>query len=226
MRLLIVEDDEPLSAALGKGLKEAGFEVARVGSVAAARRALAAGRPDLVVLDLGLPDESGIGLLRELAAAKPPLPVIVSTARGEVADRVEGLEGGADDYLVKPYAFAELLARIRVQLRHAARPTGTARRMADLELDLRGRTVTRGGRRLDLTPREFDLLAYLVEAEGKVVTRDMLARDVWHVRSRMTSMDNVIDVHISRLREQLDKGAPTRLLHTIRGAGFRLGETP
>jgi DNA-binding response OmpR family regulator len=151
------------------------------------------------------------------------LPVIITTARSSISDRVGGLESGADDYLVKPYAFEELLARIRIQLRHLER-VQLQRTVGDLKVDLPSRTATRGEQVLDLTPREFDLLAYLASLRGEVATRDMIQREVWNVHSAMASMENVLDVHVSRLRQKLqaDGGAP--LLHTIRGVGLVLKE--
>lgn len=178
-----------------------------------------------MILDLGLADGDGLVWLKELRAGGNPIPVLITTARGGIEQRVRGLELGANDYLVKPYAFAELLARIHVQLRHP-HPQTPRQRLADLVLDARTRTATRGSRQIDLTPREFDLLAYLLDANGGVVTRDMLARDVWRLRSWTRSMDNVIDVHVSRLREKIDKNQSARLLHTLRGVGFVLKENP
>lgn len=223
--ILVVEDDSHLAASLRQGLQERGFEVACVKSLQDARATLGRGSFDLVVLDLGLADADGLTLLEELRAGDNPIPILITTARGGIEQRVRGLELGADDYLVKPYAFAELLARIHVQLRHQHQPP-PRQRLADLVIDARTRTATRGGRLIDLTPREFDLLAYLLDANGGVVTRDMLARDVWRLHSWTRSMNNVIDVHISRLRDKIDKSHPARLLHTLRGVGFVLKENP
>jgi DNA-binding response OmpR family regulator len=221
--IMVVEDDAPLAANLAHGLAEAGYAVTCAASAAEALRAMAGDRPRLVLLDLGLPDADGLAFLRALRQRDPHLPVIVATARDRIADRVAGLEGGADDYLVKPYAFEELLARIRTQLRHARRNL-TELRVGDLAVDLKARAAHRAGRTLDLTPREFDLLAHLASLGGEVASREALQREVWKVTSRMTSMDNAIDVHISRLRQKLEEGGGSPLLHTVRGVGFVLRE--
>jgi two-component system copper resistance phosphate regulon response regulator CusR len=207
-----------------QGFREQNFEAELAGSLAAARSRLAQGGINLVVLDLGLPDGDGFELLRDLAKLPELPPVLITTARGELDERLRGLEGGAEDYLVKPYAFAELLARVRILLRRTEPRAGGTLRVSDLELDTLTRRATRAGAPLDLTPREFDLLAHLALARGAVVTREMLARSVWQQRSWTASMDNVIDVHISRLREKVDKTAPVKLLHTVRGVGFMLKE--
>ena len=219
--ILLVEDDHSLSTHLAEGLREEGFEVQSAGTARAAEEALRKETPSLVLLDLGLPDDDGMSLLARLRREQPHLPVIISTARGGVKDRVAGLETGGDDYLVKPYAFGELLARIRVQLRHAERSAKNFH-VADVVVDLQNQTVTRAGRPLDLTPREFSLLSFLISLRGEVATRDMLARQVWRVHSRMTSMDNVIDVHVSRLRQKIDEGREEPLIRTVRGVGFAM----
>lgn len=222
--LLLVEDDQTLGASLVQGFREQQFAVELAGTLAAARARLARGGVDLVLLDLGLPDGDGLELLGELTQLPEPPAVLITTARGELDERLRGLEGGAEDYLVKPYAFAELLARVRVLLRRTQPRAESTLRVGDLELDTLARRATRGGAPLDLTPREFDLLAHLALARGGVVTREMLARSVWQQRSWTASMDNVIDVHISRLREKVDKAATVKLLHTVRGVGFVLKE--
>lgn len=222
-RIVLVEDDENLAGSLMKGLKEAGYACAAAGRVSEAKALLGEERPALVLLDMGLPDGDGADLLEFIRAMDAELPVIITTARSGVNDRVGGLEDGADDYLVKPYAFEELLARIRIQLRHSDR-VRLQRTVGDLTIDLPSRSASRAGRLLDLTPREFDLLAYLVSLRGEVATRQMLQEEVWNVRSAMTSMANVIDVHISRLRQKLEVPGETPLLHTVRGVGFILKE--
>jgi two-component system copper resistance phosphate regulon response regulator CusR len=221
--ILIVEDDEALAGRLAQGLEEAGFTCRTAGRIADAETALGERVPRLVLLDMGLPDGDGTELLKLVRSRYGPLPVLITTARSGVGDRVSGLESGADDYLVKPYAFEELLARIRTQLRHYDR-TQTQLSVGDLSLDLTTRTAVRSGQPLDLTPREFDLLAYLASLRGDTATRQMLQENVWHVHSVMTSMDNVIDVHISRLRQKLDEAGEKMLLHTVRGTGFVLKE--
>lgn len=225
MDILIIEDDARLGMSLAKGLKEAGFTVQLASTLAVGRALLRKEEVRLVVLDLGLPDGDGVDLVEECRRVDSPVPIVVTTARGELEARIRGLDAGADDYLVKPVAFAELLARIRAQLRRLNKAAAPCCRIGDLDLNLRTRTATRGGRAIELTPREFDLLAYLMEHGGQVVSREMLARDVWRVRARITSLDNVIDVHISRLREKIDHGSAP-LLHTVRGVGFSLREEP
>lgn len=224
--LLLIEDDLNLSRSLAQGFRESGFELETAGSLAAARLRLDQGGLDLAILDLGLPDGDGFDLLREYQGRTAAPPMLITTARGDLDERLRGLEGGAEDYLVKPYAFAELLARVRVLLRRTQPRAGTTLRIADLEIDALARRATRGGRALDLTPREFDLLVHLALAQGNIVTREMLVRDVWQLRAWTPSMDNVIDVHVSRLREKVDQDQPIRLLQTVRGVGFRLKATP
>lgn len=219
--ILVVEDDASIAKHLTEGLREAGFSVSRVSSGAEARMYWKDSSPSLIILDLGLPDVSGMDLLQELRKDYPDLPVIITTARDQIADRVRGLEKGADDYLVKPYSFEELLARIRTQLRRSGRAL-LNRAVGDLELNLQNRSATSNGKALDLTPREFDLLALLVSVNGNVVTREMIQRDVFNVKSRMTSMDNVIDVHLSRLRKKLDECGSSFVIQTIRGVGIAL----
>jgi two-component system, OmpR family, copper resistance phosphate regulon response regulator CusR len=222
MDILVIEDDRHLASSLVRGLRESGYNAQTVGTLREAREALEGKPYNLVLLDLGLPDGDGLDLVRECRGQPRGVPVVITTARGNLADRLRGLDAGADDYLIKPYAMGELLARIRVQLRHAAKADVQTYRLGDLDLNVRTRTALRAGTTIELTPREFDLLAYLFDNAGQVVSRDMLARDVWRVRSRMTSLDNVIDVHVSRLREKIDKGHATKLLHTVRGVGFTL----
>jgi two-component system copper resistance phosphate regulon response regulator CusR len=220
--ILIIEDDPKTSHAIHNGLRGEGYDttVARTGEDGAAR--LASATFDLVLLDWMLPDRDGITLLRQLRAEGEPTPVLLLTARDTVADRVLGLDSGADDYLVKPFAFAELLARIRVLLRRTGDPERLRRQIGDLVLEVENRRVLRGGKEVPLTPREFDLLAYLVRHHGQTVTRRMLAREVWREPHRITPLDNVIDVHITHLRRKIDEGHRSKLLHTVRGVGFVL----
>jgi len=223
--ILIVEDDESLAEHLSQGLEEEGYPCLCAASVQKAQSFLSESLPSMVLLDLGLPDGDGTDLLKTIRAQHPELPVIITTARSGIADRVDGLDGGADDYLVKPYAFEELLARIRIQLRHSERMQ-QQRTVGDLKIDLPSRTASRAGKVLDLTPREFDLLAYLASLRGEVATRQMIQHAVWNVRSAMASMDNVIDVHVSRLRQKLERSGLPPLLHTVRGVGLMLKEKP
>ncbi len=222
MRILIVEDEKKTAAYLRKGLAENGFEaeVAEQGEQGL-RRALD-GAYDLVILDVMLPRRDGWSVLEELRRHGKQTPVLFLTARDTVADRVKGLELGADDYLVKPFAFAELLARVRSVLRRAA--ARDVVRVADLEVDLLGDRAARGGRPLDLTPKEFALLALFARRAGEVLTRRDIAEQVWGVRAETDS--NVVDVHVRRLRAKADDPFAARLIHTVRGVGYVLEERP
>jgi DNA-binding response OmpR family regulator len=224
MRVLIVEDDPKVAGAVRAGLTAEGCDVAvaRTGEDGYFR---ATTEPfDVILLDIGLPGRSGLEILASLRARGLTMPVLLLTARDAVEDRVLGLDSGADDYLVKPFAFAELLARVRA-LQRRGRPEEALRvRLADLEVDPITRTARRGDQPIDLTAREFELLEYLVRRQGQIVSREMLARDVWKEPSRGTPIDNVIDVHITRLRRKVDQGYASRLIHTIRGVGFLVKE--
>ena len=223
--LLVVEDDPRVADSLARGLREAGFAVAAAGSLAAADTELAKGAPALVVLDLNLPDGDGRNWLRRVRNAGYRMPVVILTARDTLPDRVGGLEDGADDYLTKPFAFAELLARVRARLRTAVRQAADENlRIGDLEIDRLNRIARRGGRPVELTAREFDVLALLAQWRGQPVSRDLLAREIWKVNRRLTPLDNVIDVHLSRLREKIDRDQPVKMIRTVRGVGFALGE--
>lgn len=178
---------------------------------------------DLIVLDWMLPDHDGLEVLRHLRQRGGQVPVLMLTARTTVPDRVMGLESGADDYLAKPFAFAELVARSRALLRRPVLSTGQFLRCGNLQLDTRARTAFRGDREIPLTPREVDILEYLLRYQGQVVTREMLERDVWKQSHRFTSLDNVIDVQIMRLRRKVDVEGADKLIHTLRGIGYRLG---
>ena len=225
--ILVVEDDARVAESLRRGLAEAGFAVAAADRLAAADEQLARGMPALVVLDLNLPDGDGRTWLRRVRGAGHRMPVIILTARDTLPERVAGLEEGADDYLTKPFAFAELLARIRARLRTAAAQTDDdVLRVGDLEIDRLRRQVRRAGRPVDLTAREFDVLALLAQWRGQPVSRDLLAREVWKVNRRLTPLDNVIDVHLSHLRDKIDRDHLAKLIQTVRGVGFRLAEEP
>lgn len=223
--LLVVEDDLRVSESLVRGLSEAGFAVSAVSRLAEADGRLARGTPALVVLDLNLPDGDGRMWLRRVRGEGHRMPVIILTARDTLPERVAGLEEGADDYLTKPFAFAELLARIRARLRTAAAQSEEdVLRIGDLEIDRLHRQVRRAGRQVELTAREFDVLALLAQGRGQPVSRDLLAREVWKVNRRLTPLDNVIDVHLSHLREKIDGDREVKLIQTVRGVGFRLAE--
>ncbi len=222
--ILVVEDDAHVAESLQRGLGEAGFAVATADRLAAADAQLAQGTPALVVLDLNLPDGDGRTWLRRVRGAGHRMPVVILTARDTLPERVAGLEEGADDYLTKPFAFAELLARIRARLRTAAAAESDVLRVGDLDVDRLRRQVRRAGRPVELTAREFDVLALLAQWRGQPVSRDLLAREVWKVNRRLTPLDNVIDVHLSHLREKIDRDQPAKLIQTVRGVGFRLAE--
>lgn len=220
--ILLVEDDATLQRNLKRGLVDLGYKVRAASNLEAARRAIEELPCDLLLLDLGLPDGSGFDFLKTFRALHAHAPVLILTARDQVADKIKGLDLGADDYLVKPFDFQELSARIRAQLRRAAGQLGSSIRVRDLEIDLVKRLVTRAARSIELTPREFDVLVYLARSPGQVISRAMLTQDVWRIKSRLTSMDNVIDVLISRLREKIDGDFEPKLITTVRGLGYQL----
>jgi two-component system copper resistance phosphate regulon response regulator CusR len=219
MRILIVEDEVKTAAYLKRGLGENGF-VADVAADGTDGLHLALTRPyDLVILDAMLPGRDGFDVLHELRA-RQPTPVLMLTARGSVADRVRGLELGADDYLVKPFAFSELLARVRSVLRRGPARVAEVLTVADLLVDLPRQRAERAGQRLLLTPKEFALLALLARRAGEVLSRTLIAEQVWDMN--FDSDTNVVDVHIRRLRVKLDEPFSTPLLHTVRGVGYVL----
>jgi len=178
----------------------------------------------LIVLDVLLPGRDGIEVLSALRKKGMRIPVLVLTAKDAIEDRVAGLDAGADDYLVKPFAFPELSARIRALLRRGKPEAPAPLRVGTLEMDLIARTVSRDAQRIDLTAREFDLFEFLVRNRGRVVSREMLAREVWKETSRATPIDNVIDVHVARLRRKVDDQFKRKLVHTVRGVGFTVRE--
>jgi two-component system OmpR family response regulator len=221
MKLLVVEDDRETAAYLAKGLGESGYAVDQASDGREGLFLATDGGYDAIILDRMLPGIDGLSLLGALRGAEIRTPALILSALGSVDDRVKGLRAGGDDYLVKPFAFSELLARIEALLRRGQTPTATTRlRLADLEIDLLTRTVTRGGRPIELLPREFQLLECLMRNAGHVVTRTMLLETVWDYH--FDPQTNVIDVHISRLRQKIDKGFEKPLLHTVRGAGYCL----
>ena len=224
MRVLVVEDERKLAQILTSALQAEHYDVvvAPTGEDGFFRANSEAF--DLVVLDLMLPGRSGLEILQTLRQRRFDTPVLILTARDGVDDRVLGLDLGADDYLIKPFALPELLARIRALLRRG-RPSEAFRlKAADLELDVVARRAARGERTLDLTVREFELLEYLLRHQGHLVSREMLAREVWKEPRRATPLDNVIDVQMTRLRKKVDTDGSPRLIHTVRGVGFVLRE--
>jgi len=224
MRILVVEDEKKVANALLEGLKGERYEVVveRTGEGAFFR--ITTEPFDAVLLDLTLPGRDGLEILGAMRERGVKTPVLVLTARDTLEDRVLGLDAGADDYLIKPFAFAELLARIRALVRRGRVAESPRLTVGDLEVHLITREVTRGGRPVELTVREFELLAYLLRHQGQVVSREGLARDVWKETARSTPLDNVIDVHVARLRRKVDADPGLRLIHTVRGMGFMLRE--
>ena len=224
MRLLVIEDEAKVAQALKEGLESEHYEVvvAKTGEDGFFRAN--AEMYDLIVLDLMLPERDGIEVLTTLRRRGMQTPILILTAKDAVEDRVLGLDSGADDYLVKPFAFPELLARIRALLRRGRIDQVLRLKAGDLEMDLVTRKVTRGNQLLDVTAREFELLEYLLRHQNQLVSREMLTRDVWKEPTRATPLDNVIDVHIARLRKKVDQGFPLKLIHTVRGVGFILRE--
>ena len=213
-----------MAKALQEGLEADGYSV-RVAHTGEEGFYLISAQPfDLAVLDVMLPGHNGFEILATIRRRGIRTPVLLLTSRDAVEDRVRGLDIGADDYLVKPFAFPELLARIRVLLRRGKAPVDERFRLADLELDQARRSVTRAGESVELTPREFELLEYLFLNRGRVVSREMLARDIWKETARQTPLDNVIDAQMARLRKKIDGQFEPKLLHTVRGVGFVLRE--
>ena len=226
MRILVIEDEKKLAQEIRQSLEDARHEVLLAESGEEGFFLAHEQSFDFVILDLMLPGRSGLDVLAALRKAGRRVPVVVVTARDAVADRVQGLDAGADDYLVKPFALAELHARIRARVRRGAVEPVTRLRLADLEMDLLAREAWRAGQPLDLTQKEFDLLGYLLRQQGSVVTRQMIVRDIWNEPARVVPLDNVIDVHIARLRRKVDMVFDPPLLHTVRGVGFVLRIQP
>ena len=222
-RVLVVEDQRSLLRNLVRGLQEEEYDVVPAASVGEAQEAIAK-HPDILVLDLMLPDGSGVELLRQLRGEGFRQPILVLTARDSVDDRVEGLDAGADDYLVKPFSFNELLARLRALLRRGSLEQQAILRVEGLEIDRLRRVATREGRSLELSNRQFELLSYLMQHADAVVSREMIARDVW--RESTATWTNVIEVHVAQLRRKIERPEWPPLLHTVRGQGYLLGKTP
>ena len=224
MRILVIEDEQKVARALKEGLTHEGYQVDLAFSGEEGFYLLSTAQYDLLLLDLMLPGRDGLEILKSVRKQGMTFPVLVLTARDTVEDRVKGLDSGADDYLVKPFAFAELLARIRVLLRRGRSEQNLRLLLADLEMDLVTRKVKRGGTEIPLTAREFDLLELLLRHQGQIVSREMIAKEVWQEVDRATPIDNLIDVHIARLRRKIDDPFAKKLIHTIRGVGFVLSE--
>ena len=223
-RILVIEDERKVLRGLQQGLRQEGYAVAGAATGEEGLRLVAGQVFDCVVLDWLLPGKDGLEVLAELRRSGKAPPVLILTARDAVQDRVAGLDAGADDYLVKPFSFAELLARLRVLLRRERGERETVLRAGDLEVDLLERRAVRGGEPIPLKQREFEVLAYLLRHQGAVVTREMLGRDVWKERDH--ALTNVIDVYITLLRRKLERPGLRPLIHTLRGVGYCLREEP
>jgi len=223
MRILVVEDEKKVASFIKKGLQQEGYAADTVHDGQEAIQNATAFDYDLVILDLMLPKRSGLEVLREIRSKKATLPVLVLTAKGAIEDKVAGLDAGADDYLIKPFAFAELSARIRALLRRGAQEN-TRLRIADLEMDTAARQVARGGQVIDLKMKEYALLEFLLRNAYRAVTRTMIVEHVWDIH--FDSVSNVVDVHINSLRNKIDKGFSPPLIHTVRGVGYMLSDRP
>jgi DNA-binding response OmpR family regulator len=223
MRILVVEDEKKVASFIKKGLQQEGYAADTVHDGPEAIQTATAFDYDLVILDLMLPKRSGIEVLREIRSKKQSLPVLILTAKGAIEDKVAGLDAGADDYLIKPFAFAELSARIRALLRRGAQEN-TRLRIADLEMDTAARQVRRAGQVIDLKMKEYALLEFLLRNANRPVTRTMIVEHVWDIH--FDSVSNVVDVHINSLRNKIDKGFDPPLIHTVRGVGYMLSDRP
>ena len=222
-RVLLVEDEVKTRDSITEGLRLEGWTMTAAATAGDAVALIDRDKFDLIVLDWMLPDGDGMEVLQHLRDSGHHTPVLMLTARSTLDDRVVGLDSGADDYLIKPFALAELIARCRALLRRPSMSTGEFLSCADLQLDTRARVAVRAGQEIPLTPREVDVLEYLLRYQGQTVTREMLERDVWKQTHRMTSLDNVIDVQIMRLRRKVDFEGAERLIQTLRGVAYQLG---
>jgi two-component system OmpR family response regulator len=221
MKALLVEDDVTIAEFIVRGLREAGFAVDHAADGESGLGLAAAGQYDVAIVDVMLPRLDGLSLIRELRRRQVTTPVLILSVRHTVDDRVTGLEAGGDDYLVKPFAFTELLARVQALIRRATgAPASTLLTVGDLTLDLRTRTASRGGRSIDLRPREFALLEFLLRNAGRVVSKTMILSHVWDYN--FDPRTNVVDVLVHRLRDKIDKGFERKMIHTVRGIGYVL----
>jgi DNA-binding response OmpR family regulator len=221
MRILVAEDDAPLADLLRQRLVQEQFAVQLASDGSEAQRLAASQAFDLVILALNLPGAAGLDVLRSIRSRKPDLPVMVVTGSSVVEERVRGLDAGADDYVAKPFAFAELAARIRAVLRRGNRPANAILTVADLAVDRVNHTVQRGGQNIDLSPREFALLEFLMRHAGQPVTRTAIVEQVWKIN--FDTMTNVVDVYINYLRRKVDTGYDHPLIRTVRGVGYQIG---
>ncbi len=225
MKVLLIEDDQSVALYIKEGLGAAGYQVTHAVDGELGLQLAQGSHYDVMVVDRMLPGLDGVSLVQELRAGGDDTPILILSALGEVDDRVGGLQAGADDYLVKPFSFAELQARLQVLMRRRGQDTTqTSLQVLDLRMDMLAQRVTRAGQRIQLQPREYKLLEYLMRHAGRVVTRAMLLEHVWGYH--FDPQTNVIDVHISRLRQKIDRDFETVLLETVRGVGYRLGPQP
>ena len=224
MRILIIEDEKKVAKALKEGLERENFETKTAFNGEDGFFLINSESFDLILLDLNLPGRDGIEVLQTMRQKGIKTPVLILTARDAVDSKITGFESGADDYLVKPFAFPELVARIRALMRRGKLEPEIHLAISDLEMDMLTRKVVRNKRFIQLTAKEFDLLDYFLRNKNKIVSREMLGKDVWQHIGRATPLDNVIDVHIAHLRKKLDDPFPVKLLHTLRGVGFMLSE--
>jgi DNA-binding response OmpR family regulator len=224
MKILIIEDEKKVARAIKEGLEREGFKISSALNGEEGFFLINTIKFDLIVLDLNLPGRDGIEVLTTIRQKGITTPVLILTARDSIESRVTGLESGGDDYLIKPFAFPELVARIRVLLRRGRSDAEAHLFLKDLKIDLLSRKVERNKTEIGLTAREFEMLEYFLRNKNKIVSREMLGKDVWKDVGRATPLDNVIDVHVAHLRKKIDDPFPLKLLHTIRGVGFILSE--
>jgi two-component system copper resistance phosphate regulon response regulator CusR len=221
MKILVVEDDAPLAEFLNQRLQQDHFKVDVASDGREARQRVDQGAYDLIMLDLGLPGEGGLEVLKHIREKTPELPVLIITGNAQVDARVKGLDAGADDYLAKPFSFAELAARVRALLRRGSRPVQAMFQVEDLELNCIDRTVKRAGKSIVLTPKEFALLEFLMRHAGQPVSRASIVEQVWQMKGE--TLTNVVDVYINYVRRKVDEGFSKPLIRTVRGVGYQIG---